>query len=107
MSFDQARVNALSGGVFLIGLGVLFYTDYWWPGIVFLLGAEAAVQALARGRGWYGLQGAVWLFAIGFWAMFDFNIALLFVALGVSVLISAFIRPPMLTPKPHVDDTLE
>ena len=29
--------GALSGGVFLIGLAALWYFDFWWPGILFLI----------------------------------------------------------------------
>ncbi len=29
--------GAVSGGIFLIGLVVLWYYDYWWPGILFLI----------------------------------------------------------------------
>ena len=29
--------GAISGGVFLIGLGILWYFDWWWPGILFLI----------------------------------------------------------------------
>ncbi|MDH5770330.1 MAG: hypothetical protein OEZ25_03475 [Candidatus Bathyarchaeota archaeon] len=30
--------GAISGGVFLLGLGILWYFDYFWPGILFLIG---------------------------------------------------------------------
>ena len=29
--------GAISGGIFLIGLAVLWYYDFWWPGIFFLI----------------------------------------------------------------------
>lgn len=30
--------GAVSGGVFLLGLALLWYFDYFWPGILFLIG---------------------------------------------------------------------
>ncbi|MFQ6096009.1 MAG: zinc-ribbon domain-containing protein [Candidatus Bathyarchaeia archaeon] len=35
---DAGPWGAISGGAFMIGLGVLWYLDWWWPGILFLLG---------------------------------------------------------------------
>lgn len=107
MYLDRERANAVSTAVFLIGLGVLFYTSYWWPGILFLLGIQAVIQGFVRGRGWYALQGSFWLFAIGFLAIFHFGLPLLFVCLGVGVLLNAFVKPPMFKPKHRADDLLE
>ena len=36
----------IATGVFLIGLGVLWYFDFWWPGILFLIGLMIIVGAL-------------------------------------------------------------
>ena len=27
----RQQASAISGGIFLIGLGVLIFTDWWWP----------------------------------------------------------------------------
>jgi hypothetical protein len=107
MFMTSERANQVTGGVWLIGLGLLFYTGFWWPGVLFVLGASAIVQGLVEGRGWYGLQGGLWLVGIGVWALFHFNIALFFVVLGASMVISALVRPPFLGKKPYVDNTLE
>jgi hypothetical protein len=107
MYLDPARANAVSTAVFLIGIGVLFYTHFWWPGVLFLLGVEAAIQGFVRGRGWYALNGAFWFFAIGLLFVFHVGLPELFVLLGVGVLLNAFFRPPMLKPKSRVDNTLE
>ena len=44
MGLSGKRASELSGGVFLIGLGVLFVTGYWFPGILFVIGATSLVQ---------------------------------------------------------------
>ena len=38
--------NAIWGGVFLIGLGILWYFNFWWPGILFLIGIMILVRAV-------------------------------------------------------------
>lgn len=38
--------GAISGGVFIIGLGVLWYFDLWWPGILILIGIMIVVGGL-------------------------------------------------------------
>ncbi len=50
--------GAIAGGVFLLGLAVLFYLDSihvisWWPGILFLIGIMiiiGGILAYTRGR---------------------------------------------------------
>lgn len=38
------REDSMLGGIFLIGLGVLFFTGYIWPGILILLGLIAIAK---------------------------------------------------------------
>lgn len=106
MHFSDERSGMVSPAIFMIGMGVLFYTGYWWPGIMFVIGTAAIVQGLVAGRGWYAFQGGLWTIGIGVWAIFHFNIAVMFVVLGVSMLYSALFKPPFLK-KPYVDNSLE
>ena len=39
-------LGAISGGVFLIGLAVLWYYNYWWPGILFLIAIMMIIGGL-------------------------------------------------------------
>jgi hypothetical protein len=108
MHLTNQRARQFSVGVWWIGLGILLYTRMWWPGILFLIGAGSIVQGLVEGRGWYAFQGGIWLIAIGFWAIYDFNIALFFVALGISMVVMAFVRPPgFAKPKPIADHSMD
>ena len=43
------RANEISGAIWLIGLGILFVTGYWWPGILIVIGAGSIAQGLAEG----------------------------------------------------------
>ncbi len=42
---DHQRINQISGAVFLIGMGVIALLNYWWPGIMFVIGAALLVRA--------------------------------------------------------------
>ena len=96
------QVAAIEGAVWMFGLAALFATGFWWPGIMFVIGVSSLVAGLARGHGWAALQGAVWCIGFGAWAMLHYNIAVLFVILGLSTLAGAFRRPPFLgKPKPN------
>jgi len=106
MWWNSERANAVTGGIWLIGLGVLFATKFWWPGILFLAGITAIVQGSARGAGWAPLHGGLCFILIACWAMMRFNLTIFFVALGVYVIIAALTKPGPFR-KPYVDQSLE
>lgn len=104
---DRSRILTL--GVWLIGLGILFETRLWWPGILFLGAAAALIQAWTA----YGPEDrrtmtrvGVTLALIGFWALVRFSVAFLLVGFGVWVVVSA-LRPPPIPRKPFVDHRLD
>jgi hypothetical protein len=100
------RANAVTGGVWLIGLGILFATHFWWPGILFLIGITAIVEGSARGGGWQAIHGGLWMIVFACWALLGFSVTALFVGLGAYAIISALIAPNPFQ-KPKVDRTLE
>lgn len=44
------HANSISAGVFLISLGILFYTKAWWPGILLALLVSIGIKDYLRGR---------------------------------------------------------
>nr|MBA3870981.1 hypothetical protein [Anaerolineae bacterium] len=42
---DHHRINQISGAVFLIGMGIIALLNYWWPGIMFVIGAALLIRA--------------------------------------------------------------
>jgi hypothetical protein len=44
------RTPSISGGVFLIGLGILVYTGWWWPGILLIIGLASGAELILRGK---------------------------------------------------------
>lgn len=91
---DEKYYHALSGGIFLIGLGVLFLVPglSFWPWILVVIGLAGLPTSLANKRGWFGWQGFFWLtglailFASGhFWPG-------ILILVGVSILVGALTR---------------
>jgi len=106
MQSHSQQANAITGGIWLIGLGVLFATRFWWPGILILVAVTSIVQGWSVGRRWDGLHVAFWMILIAVWAMFRFSMPFFFVALGLYVIFSALCKPDVMR-KPYVDNTLE
>jgi hypothetical protein len=46
----KRKASGLSGGIFLIGLGVLLFTGWWWPGIMLVIGLSAGAELIFRGK---------------------------------------------------------
>jgi hypothetical protein len=42
--------NPYALGIFFIGLAILLYTGWWWPGIMPVLGISLCVEFATRGR---------------------------------------------------------
>jgi hypothetical protein len=55
----------ISGGVFLVGLGLLFLTGWWWPGIMFVSAASILARTMVEGKPLNRATGAFWLIGIG------------------------------------------
>ena len=46
----RKQASSISGGIFLIGLGVLFITDWFWPGILLVIGLSSGAELIFRGK---------------------------------------------------------
>ena len=47
---SKRKTDAIANGIFLISLGLLFYTNYWWPGILLAIWASLAARQYLSGR---------------------------------------------------------
>lgn len=63
MDNERTR-NPITGGLLLIGLGALFLTGWWWPGIMVVLGIAIGSGLVFRGRYLAGAVIAAIFFAI-------------------------------------------
>ncbi len=55
MSFaymTENKANMIGKGVFLIGLGILFLTNNWWPGILLVILFSYGIRHYLLGRYW-------------------------------------------------------
>jgi ribosomal protein L40E len=86
--------GGVSGGVFLIGLALLFAFNWWWPGILVLLGLTSLIGSMAAGKSfWAGLQGALWLLGIAVLAAFNWWWPGILVLVGISAILGSVLRP--------------
>ena len=51
----QRMADGIAAGIFLISLGVLLVTGWWWPGIMVALGLSSGASLIFRGRIWAGI----------------------------------------------------
>ncbi len=84
---DKQRADQISGGVFLIGLAIMFMTRFWWPGILFVIGASSMARGIAEGRDWYSVPGGIWMIGLGLVFLFGFSLPMLLILIGVSMLL--------------------
>lgn len=47
---SKKKADAISNGTFLVALGILFYTNYWWPGILVAIWANVGLRQFLTGR---------------------------------------------------------
>jgi len=52
---SKKKANAVSNGVFLVGIAILIFTDAWWPGIILVLWATIASRQYLSGRWYYAI----------------------------------------------------
>jgi len=81
------------GGLWLIGIAVLAITNWWWPGIMVLVGISALAGGLHSGGNWEqrmgGIQGAIWTFGIAVLAITSWWWPGIMVLVGLSAILSA------------------
>lgn len=51
-------------GIFLISLGILLVTGWWWPGIMVALGFTSGAALIFRGKIWGGIASLVFFCGI-------------------------------------------
>lgn len=62
----QKQASAISGGIFLIGLGLLLFTGWWWPGIMLVIGLSGGAEQIFRGQIIKGIGTIAFFTAIPF-----------------------------------------
>ena len=62
---NERRANEIFGGAFLIGMAILFLLNWWWPGILYVIGFAMMTRAVAQGRKWIDERAGLFSLAIG------------------------------------------
>jgi hypothetical protein len=62
----RAQFHQSGGALFLIGLGVLFLTGNFWPGILVLIGLTGFISEAGRGRQQQGLGALIFFTGLAF-----------------------------------------
>ncbi len=94
----QRKASGISGGIFLISLGVLIFTGWWWPGIMIAIGLSSGAELVFRGQTTKGIGTLAFFCAIPIviaiiqateipWGLVG---ALILVGIGVITLVKAF-----------------
>ena len=94
----KKQASGISGGILLIGLGVLLYTGWWWPGIMLVIGLSAGAEQIFRGKIASGIGTIAFFSAFPIiWAIVqatDISWAIIgpfiLIAIGVIILVKAF-----------------
>ena len=94
----KRKADGISAGILLIGLGVLLFTGWWWPSIMFVVGLSSGAGLIFRGKTAQGVGtlALLWSIPIGIWIIQKAEIPWLFVGpmiligVGVIVLVKAF-----------------
>ena len=90
--FAAQHNEEITGAIWLIGLGLIFLTGAFWPGILVLAGLTAYVQEAARGRQAEGLQELVTLTGIAFLFWTGLFWPGILILLGIVALLSPELR---------------
>ena len=94
----RRKGDAISGGILLIGLGVLLFTGWWWPGIMFVVGLSSGAGLIFRGKTAQGVGtlALLWSIPIGIWIIQEAEIhwslvgPMILIGVGIIVLVKAF-----------------
>jgi hypothetical protein len=80
---SKRKADAISNGVFLVCLGILFYTRFWWPGILLALWALLVVRQYLTGRMYDLIISSIILLGLFVVNYFNINWSILMPALFV------------------------
>lgn len=64
MSEKRRQSWKIGNGIFFVGLGLLFLTGWWWPGIALVFAASVLGRVLAAGKSLQEARGALLLAVI-------------------------------------------
>lgn len=107
----KRKSDAIANGAFLIGIGILFFTNAWWPGILLILWISLFLRQYLTGRIYDALISTiilVGLFLISFlkinWSVL---IPVLFVIGGIYLIFREYFYADETIEEETLDETSE
>lgn len=90
----KRKAEVISNGIFLAALGILFWTNSWWPGILLAIWATLGTRQYLTGRIWdFAITS---LILIGLFIVSFFNVSwsvlvpVLFVIGGIYIILREY-----------------
>jgi hypothetical protein len=107
---SKERSDQIFGGVMLIGIAILFLINWFFPGILFVVGIALIAKSIGEGKNWTDNKGALVVIAVGLFFTLDdvLNIfsgnwwPFLLIALGLYLLFGNNLRRDNEKPKNDV-----
>jgi len=94
-SGQKSALEGASGGIFLIGLGILFLSKVdFFPWILVVIGVSSLPGSLAQKGFWAGIQGFVWLVGLAILFATDRIWPGILILVGLSIVAGALVPPP-------------
>lgn len=84
--------EGVQGGLFLIGLALLFFSGWFWPGILVLVGLTALFEDFKKGRPGEGLGGMVFMCGLALLFASDWFWPGILVLLGIMAILSPLFK---------------
>ncbi len=96
---QKRRASSISGGIFLISLGILLFTGWWWPGIMFAIGLAGGAELVFQGKTLRGIGTLLFFCAIPIivWIVQEVDVPweligpMVLIGVGVIVLVKTFL----------------
>lgn len=70
---SKRKADAISNGVFLVGIGILFFANAWWPGILLVIWATLFTREFFTARYYDMFVSSVLLLGLFAVSLFNFN----------------------------------
>ena len=72
-NFSKRKSNAIANGVFLAAIGVLLYTNLWWPGILIAIWLSLATRQFLSQRTYDLIISSIILLGLFIVTIFHFS----------------------------------
>jgi len=91
---ESKHYQSLSGGIMLIGVGLLFLIPGlgFWPWILVFVGAASLPASLAANKGWVGWQSFFWMIGLAVLFSSGFFWPGILILVGLSALIGGLVK---------------